>query len=291
MKTLKKNKKLTKLVSLIILGIIVIGLLIVLYINPVYQNNNKLLLNNIESLLDKEEVTLEELIPFDFDSIYLFEPYSYKKDMESQMGIRSRFIKDNYTDNLGTELIVVKNKKVISSVFIKLEKCGFIIEGLVYSNKLDKNSDISFKLTKSDLGVFIRQKLNYYNDSFYDILYTVPGEWWKEDWEEEGYFYYVNEDSTDHVIIRKEELLDKNKFIKYAKKDLKSVEFKEIININDFEGYHLVGKKDNTMSHYISLNIKNESYVFIVNGKEDTIDNLYNELDKVLRSINIYNEG
>lgn len=286
MKMLKKNKKLIGLVSLIICSLI-----LVIYINPIYLVRNKMLINNIEKVSNKKVITLEELIPFDFDSVYLFEPYSYKKDIEKEIGFKSRFIKDNYTDNLGTELIVVKNKKVISSVFIKLEKNGFIVEGLVYSNKMDKNDNVLFEVTKSDLGIFIRQKLNSYDDTFYDISFTMPGDWWEEDWEEEGNFYYVDSESSDNLIIKREDILDKNKFMKYVKKESDSAQFKEILKINNYEGYHLVGKNDNIISHYISLNIKNKSYIFILNGKEDVIDDLYKELYKLLESIKINNEG
>lgn len=283
MKMLKKNKKLIGLVSLIICSLI-----LVIYINPIYLVRNKMLINNIEKVSNKKIITLEELIPFDFDAVYLFAPYSYKKDIEKEIGFKSRFIKDNYTDNLGTELIVVKNKKVISSVFIKIEKNGFIVEGLVYSNKMDK---ILFEVTKSDLGIFIRQKLNSYDDTFYDISFTMPGDWWEEDWEEEGNFYYVDSESSDNLIIKREDIFDKNKFMKYVKKESNSVQFKEILKINNYEGYHLVGKNDNIISHYISLNIKNKSYIFILNGKEDVVDDLYKELYKLLESIKINNEG
>lgn len=286
MKMLKKNKKLIGLVSLIICSLI-----LVIYINPIYLVRNKMLINNIEKVSNKKIITLEELIPFDFDSVYLFEPYSYKKDIEKEIGFKSRFIKDNYTDNLGTELIVVKNNEVISSVFIKLEKNGFIIEGLVYSNKMDKNDNVLFEVTKSDLGIFIRQKLNSFEDTFYDISFTMPGDWWEEDWEEEGNFYYVDSESSDNLIIKREDILDKNKFIKYVKKESNSVQFKEILKINNYEGCHLVGKNDNIISHYISLNIKNKSYIFILNGKEDVVDDLYKELYKLLESIKINNEG
>ena len=286
MKMLKKNKKLIGLVSLIICSLI-----LVIYINPIYLVRNKMLINNIEKVSNKKIITLEELIPFDFDSVYLFAPYSYKKDIEKEIGFKSRFIKDNYTDNLGTELIVVKNKKVISSVFIKIEKNGFIVEGLVYSNKMDKNDNVLFEVTKSDLGIFIRQKLNSYDDTFYDISFTMPGDWWEEDWEEEGNFYYVDSESSDNLIIKREDIFDKNKFMKYVKKESNSVQFKEILKINNYEGYHLVGKNDNIISHYISLNIKNKSYIFILNGKEDVVDDLYKELYKLLESIKINNEG
>lgn len=291
MKMLKKNKKIVTIVSCVILGLIVIGVLVILYINPAYQKRNKLLIDNIDKLLVNEEVTLEELIPFDFDSVYLFEPYSYKKDMESQIGIRSRFIKDNYTDNLGTEMIVVKNNKVISSTFIKLEKNGFIIEGLIYSNKLDKNSNVVFEIKKHETGVFIRQKLKYYNDSFEDIVYTVPGEWWKESLEVNGYFYYVDDDSQNYLIIRNEELFTKNNFVKYVENEVNVISSLEKVMINNFEGYHLIGRKEDIISHYISLNIKSDSYIFILNGKENVIDNLYVKLQGLLESINVYNEG
>lgn len=286
MKMLKKNKKLIGLVSLIICSLI-----LVIYINPIYLVRNKMLINNIEKVSNKKIITLEELIPFDFDAVYFFAPYSYKKDIEKEIGFKSRFIKDNYTDNLGTELIVVKNKKVISSVFIKIEKNGFIVEGLVYSNKMDKNDNVLFEVTKSDLGIFIRQKLNSYDDTFYDISFTMPGDWWEEDWEEEGNFYYVDSESSDNLIIKREDIFDKNKFMKYVKKESNSVQFKEILKINNYEGYHLVGKNDNIISHYISLNIKNKSYIFILNGKEDVVDDLYKELYKLLESIKINNEG
>lgn len=277
-KTSNKNKS---LLVLIVLNIILICFLF--YINPMQVYRNHKFKDNIVSLLDKETITLEELIPFEFDSVYLFDSYNTKENIEKVIGFKSRFVKDNSTDKLGTEVIVVKDKKVISSIFVNISEDGFTIEKLITSNRLDYNTGIQFKVESYESGVFIRQYVIDYIAEFYDISFVLPGDWWKDDWEEDGDLYYLDENSTDHFIINKYKKLSLKDYKKKLEKKC-SINKTEEYYVNNFDGYLIVGESlDMSVKSYnLMLNVGKDVYTFSLNSNRNDARTL---LAKVVTSI------
>ena len=76
-----------------ILCVIAFTLGILVYINPLFIYRNYKLINHIESISHKETITKEDLIPFDYDKLYVVYPYTSKKDIEKDLKIKSRYIK------------------------------------------------------------------------------------------------------------------------------------------------------------------------------------------------------
>lgn len=294
MKTRSKSKKVDKkivkkrnilLTVLLVLLIAIISGLI--YINPFVKINNKKLVNNIQEVLTKETVTLEELIPFSFDSVYVYQPYTKKSDMEKEIGIKSRFIKDNYSDTNGTEIIVIKDNRVIASIFMDLDKDGYIIEPLVYSNKLDYNDNVEFVIERYETGTFIRQVIHEYDDTFNNISYNLPGAWWKEDWEDDGYLYIIDDESGDHFIIRKYDELSLSKFKDIMSNEGYKLDKEKKYIVNNYEGYYVSGVKDETSKslHYVMLTIGDDVYTFKMDYTPCRCTEPYDNFVKVLNSI------
>ncbi len=110
-----KKKIIFPLILLVILGVLVF--LFVTFIgNPkVYLNNKKLKENILKLSVDSEDVELRDVIPFEFDTLYTFKPYTSKEDIETIIGFKSSSIKESTNEGM-VQLLFIKDKKVVSSV-------------------------------------------------------------------------------------------------------------------------------------------------------------------------------
>lgn len=79
--------------------------------------NNHKLKESIVSI-DAEAVTLNEIVPFDWDFVYTFEPYLPKDKMEEILGFRSNQLRETVSEGM-VQLVFVKGSSVVSSV------CGY----------------------------------------------------------------------------------------------------------------------------------------------------------------------
>ena len=95
-----KNKTFLFIIVVFIVGIIV-------YLNPSLMYKNYIIKNHIDSLSKQSSVSTTDLIPFDYDQIHIIYPYSSKEDIENQIGIKSRFIRENQNDNYQTSTMIL----------------------------------------------------------------------------------------------------------------------------------------------------------------------------------------
>lgn len=127
------------LIVLALLGYLVIG-------NPLILNNNQKLGKAIK-VLDADRVKINEVIPFEWDTMYTFDPYSSKESIEEIIGFKSRNIKVNNISEGMVHLLIVKDNKVVASVLGHGAKLGYSID-FPSPITLDKNA--SFNVTEED---------------------------------------------------------------------------------------------------------------------------------------------
>ena len=269
----KSNKKNKLVLVLFVINLILICFLV--YMNPFHVYNNYKFKSNIKNILLKREVTLDELVPFEYDSIYFFQSFSSKEQIENTIGIRSRFIKDNSTDTLGTEVIIIKDNKVKSVIFIDLYEDGFVIEGLIHSHKIESTEDIKFTVEKIEDRYFIRKKDAFNIVNIGDITYKVSSEWDRID-----DVYYISEKETFSVDYYKK--LSFNDFKKDFNNNYK-IDSEEIYIVNTFKGTMVTGLNENGNRCYsVYLPINNKIYIFtlVSNSKSASI-----ELASILKTI------
>lgn len=122
-----------------ILGYLVIG-------NPIVLINNKKLGNSIKSI-QSDNIKLNEVVPFDWDVVYTFEPYASKERIEEIVGFKSSAIKENNISEGMVHLLFVKGKKVVASI-------------LGYSTNLGYRLDFPSKVTFEENAEFNVKILN-----------------------------------------------------------------------------------------------------------------------------------
>lgn len=110
-----------------ILGYLVIG-------DPIVLINNQKLGNSIKSI-QSDNIKLNEVVPFDWDVVYTFEPYSSKESIEEIVGFKSGNIKENNINEGMVHLLFVKGEKVVASILGYSTNLGY---------RLDFPSKVSF---------------------------------------------------------------------------------------------------------------------------------------------------
>lgn len=94
--------------------------------NPVVASHNNQLKKSVTSIKNAETVTLNEVVPFEWDVVYSFPPYTPKDEIEKVIGIKSNSIKETVNEGM-VQLIFVKDKKVTASVCGYAENLGYDI--------------------------------------------------------------------------------------------------------------------------------------------------------------------
>lgn len=96
------------------------------------------------------EVTLNEIIPFAWDSVYSFGPYTTQEQMEEIMGISARRLEESPSEGM-VQLVFVKNGHMVCNV------CGYISrEGyafLWWSGRLDFEDETVFQAKRDGDGI------------------------------------------------------------------------------------------------------------------------------------------
>lgn len=237
--------------KIIIVALITLLLIISIYlINPLLIIRNNKVINNFDELQTKEYITRKDLIPFDYDKIYIQNPYTSKKDIEKEIGIKSRIIKENNNDN-HYNLLIIKNNKVISNPSISTNI------SIQLFDKEEKNTRI--RVLKTEEGYsFIEQYISY-EDTFYDIKFTLPGSYWRED-NEDIRMYYLDIDSGDYLTIERKDKINKKDY--------------QLVKDNIFF------KEDKETTEY-TITKNKKYYIFKITSSKENKDSLY----KIIKSI------
>lgn len=130
---------LSSIALMAIAGYLVIG-------NPVVYVNNQKLENSIKSI-DSETIELKEVVPFDWDVVYTFEPYSSKVSIEEIVGFKSVDIKENNINEGMVHLLFVKDKKVVASILGYSTKLGYHLD---FPSKVTFSENPQFNVTIAD---------------------------------------------------------------------------------------------------------------------------------------------
>ena len=123
-----KIKKRNKSYIIIILCTILVTILGYLVIgNPIVLINNQKLENPIKSI-QSDNIKLNEVVPFDWDVVYTFEPYASKENIEEIVGFKSSAIKENNINEGMVHLLFVKEKKVVASILGYSTNLGYRLD-------------------------------------------------------------------------------------------------------------------------------------------------------------------
>lgn len=140
------------------LALTIVGVFLVIYLaigNPIVFYHNQQLKKSITSLEGNQKVTFNEIVPFDWDMVYTFEPYTSREEIEEIIGFQSDSIRETVNEGM-VQLLFIKGKTVTASV------CGY--PGNLGYSVINLEGSVSAKeeavfLTDTDSGIvkLIRQ--------------------------------------------------------------------------------------------------------------------------------------
>lgn len=140
-----------KLLAVIVIAMIILaGGIYIVVGNPIILMNNQKLANVLKSS-DVSTVRINEVIPFEWDVMYTFDPYTSKESIEEIIGFKSNAIKVNTINEEMVHLLFVKDKQVVASVLGYSEDLGYSLE---FSSEVTFDEEAVFNVVVSD-GVVI----------------------------------------------------------------------------------------------------------------------------------------
>lgn len=120
----KDNNKKKWIIAVLVAVVVIIGILIV--INPeILYNNSKF--NKAMSSNKENEIVLNEIVPFKWDKLYTFAPYTNKEDIENTIGFKSSYIRESVNDDM-MQIVFVRGNKVVCSICDSISELGYTLQ-------------------------------------------------------------------------------------------------------------------------------------------------------------------
>lgn len=140
-------KKKTK-AGMIVLGCIaliaIVGYLIIG--NPMVFINNQKLENAIKTV-SNETVQLNDVVPFEWDTLYTFSPYQNKESIEEMVGFKSADIRENNINEGMVHLLFVKNNNVVASILGYSNNLGY---NIAFTSQVTFAENVQFNVSRTD---------------------------------------------------------------------------------------------------------------------------------------------
>ena len=133
-----KNTK-TDLIIILAIVCIVMGFVLKSEDIKVNKNMNKFE-QNLDNLLNNQNHTCKDLFDFDYDMVYVFQPYLNKNQIEKEIGFKYWKIKETINENMMNILFIKDNKPVVY-LYGYPEDSGYYIDipiGKYEKSNLDK---------------------------------------------------------------------------------------------------------------------------------------------------------
>lgn len=144
-------KKTKTLIFIIACTVLITGLSYLIIGNPFIFFNNQKLKNAMGILDNGDTVSLNEVIPFEWDVLYTPEPYQSKTEIEEIIGFKSADIQENNINDGMIHLLFVKNNKVVASVLGYSSNLSYSIDlTSKESSKVTYDENAQFLATKTD---------------------------------------------------------------------------------------------------------------------------------------------
>lgn len=94
--------------------------------SPLVACHNYELKKSVLSVSGETQVTLNEIVPFDWDIVYTFSPYTSRNEIEKIIGFSSHSIRETVNEGM-VQLLFVKGDSVVASVCGYADNLGYRI--------------------------------------------------------------------------------------------------------------------------------------------------------------------
>lgn len=128
----------------------IFGALIILVIvfcafgHPMISLHNGRLKQAILATEGQESIHLNDIVPFDWDTLYTFDPYTSKEEIQETIGCKSFAIRETVSEGM-VQLIFIKDNRVTASVCEYAENLGYQLN---FQSPVTKEDDAVFSLSQ-----------------------------------------------------------------------------------------------------------------------------------------------
>ena len=119
----------------------------------IFENKNVKLKDSIYAI-NSEVVKINEVVPFNWDTVYYIEPYTSKEEIQDIIGIENVKITDNNISEGFVYLVFVKGNSVVTVLKGYPDNIGYDIR---FKDKVNYSDDVSFNVIK-DKNIIVLEK-------------------------------------------------------------------------------------------------------------------------------------
>ena len=127
--------------------------------------NTKSLEKTLSKSLNNKDNTCKYLFDFDYDKVYVFQPYLSKYEMEKEIGFKYRKLKETVNECM-VNMLFVKNNKPVVYLYGYPSDLGSYIEMPIGEYKKSDLDKAEYSVEKIKIG-------NSYNNEKAYIKYTI----------------------------------------------------------------------------------------------------------------------
>lgn len=109
-----------------LLAVAVVIVLCIAFFHPIVRWNNHKLQSSITSL-ETGTVNWNDVVPFTWEAVYTFDPYTSVAEIEKTIGFSSRSIQETVSEGM-VQLLFVKDKRVVASVCGYSDQLGYSVD-------------------------------------------------------------------------------------------------------------------------------------------------------------------
>lgn len=149
-----------------IIYILILLIIITIFFKFKGYNNIKLNNENLQKAITsikENEVALNDVVPFEWERLYTFKPYTTKEDIESIIGFKNQYISETINEGM-VQLIFIKDKRIVSNVLNYTDNLGYSIDfydGISVYNEILYKDNVKFNV-KLDNGIlYLKKSINY----------------------------------------------------------------------------------------------------------------------------------
>ena len=102
---------------------------------------------------DVKEITLNEVVPFAWDAVYTFSPYTSKEEIEAIIGFKSSSIRETVNEGM-VQLLFVENDSVVASICGYPDNLGYSVS---FSDVITYEEEAVFSVSKEAGKIILRR--------------------------------------------------------------------------------------------------------------------------------------
>lgn len=151
--------------KIIISLLIITALILFSWWNSPLNKTTRELEENLANAILGETGTGEDLFSFEYDFLYVFEPYQSNAKMEKQIGFKTRILEETVNEGM-MNLLFVKDQKPVAYLYGYPSNTKYNIELLPGSYNQSAINSLEYIVTETDLGNSSGEPIIYMNYEF-----------------------------------------------------------------------------------------------------------------------------